>query len=51
MDASDRPLKRKCLTFIDDDDMDWLKAEIRGIKKCVRDISDHLREHAGVDNN
>lgn len=40
----DRPLKRRCLTFVDEDDMDWLKDEIGGIKESIREIAEHL-EH------
>lgn len=39
----DRPLKRKCLTFIDEDDMDWLKVEISSIKECMREIENMTR--------
>lgn len=49
--TDDRPLKRKCLTFIDEDDMVWLKGEIGGIKESMREIAEaveQLREH--VDN-
>jgi hypothetical protein len=42
--ADDRPLKRQCLTFIDEDDMDWLKGEIHGIKECMKEIVDQARE-------
>ena len=33
-----RPLKRKCLTFIDEDDMNWLNGEVDGIKECIRNL-------------
>ena len=49
--TDDHPLKRKCLTFIDEDDMVWLKGEIGGIKESMREIAEaveQLREH--VDN-
>jgi hypothetical protein len=38
----DRPLKRKCLTFIDEDDMDWLKDAIGGIKEDIRELKEYL---------
>jgi hypothetical protein len=47
--ADDRPLKRKCLTFIDDDDMDWLKGEITAIKECIREIMHVITDHLGRD--
>jgi hypothetical protein len=42
----DRPMKRTCLTFIDEDDMDWLKGEIGNIKQSISEIAKHLQEHA-----
>lgn len=43
----DRPLKRKCLsTFIDEDDMVWLKDELGDIRKGITEITEHLE---GVD--
>ena len=38
VDPADRPSKRKCLTFFDDDDMLRLKDEIAGIKKSIRNV-------------
>lgn len=46
--ADDPPLKRKCLTFIDEDDMDWLKDEISGIKECIKGITNHLRQDVDI---
>ena len=45
----DGPLKRKCLTFIDEDDIDWLKGEIGGIKKSIREIADRLKKDMGTE--
>jgi hypothetical protein len=42
--SEDRPLKRQCLTFIDEDDMQWLQSEIQGIRECMQDIADQVRE-------
>ena len=33
--------------FIDEDDMNWLKGEIGGIKECIGEIAVHLKD---VDN-
>ncbi|KIL59472.1 hypothetical protein M378DRAFT_85064, partial [Amanita muscaria Koide BX008] len=45
--ADDRPLKRKCLTFIDEDDMDWLKNEVSAIKESIRDLRDDVESKLG----
>ena len=36
------PLKRKCLTFIDEDDMNWLNGEVDGIKECIRNLREDV---------
>ncbi|KAM6503108.1 hypothetical protein JOM56_000051, partial [Amanita muscaria] len=45
--ADDRLLKRKCLTFIDEDDMDWLKNEVSAIKESIRDLRDDVEIKLG----
>ena len=37
-----RPLKQKCLTFIDEDDMNWLNGEVDGIKECIRNLREDV---------
>jgi hypothetical protein len=46
--ADDRPLKRKRLMAINDDDMDWFKGEVSDIKVCIREIAEHLRGDVDV---
>ena len=38
----DSPLKRKRLTFIDEDDVDWLKREVSEIKESIRNLREHM---------
>ena len=37
------PKRRRLNTFIEEDDMDWLKGEIFDIKESIKDIAEHLR--------
>ena len=40
-DPADQPSLKKiqrCLTFFNDEDMDWLKGEISGIKERIRNL-------------
>ena len=38
----DRPRKRRCLTLIDEDDMDWLKDAIGSMKEDIRELKEYL---------
>lgn len=37
-DTADWPSKKRRPTFINDDDMDWLKDEVAGIKEYIKQI-------------
>ena len=39
----ERPFKKKRLAFTNEDDINWLKQEIGGIKESVKEIAEHLR--------
>jgi hypothetical protein len=39
----ERPFKRKRGAFTNNDDMDWLKHQIREIREGMKGIAEHLR--------
>ncbi|KAI0246703.1 hypothetical protein BJV78DRAFT_1286154 [Lactifluus subvellereus] len=45
IDVSNKPpFKRWCLTFIDEDDLSWLKGDIGGIKERLQEVAAQARE-------
>jgi hypothetical protein len=41
--ADERPFKKKCVTFTNEDDIDWLKREMGDIKEGMMEITKYLR--------
>jgi hypothetical protein len=42
-DDDDHPLKRYCLTSVYEEDMGWIKSELKDIKESLSEIAEHLR--------